>query len=647
MANTHGIPDSRVEEMARDSDLLAPVILGSTLAVPSPPGLTFDSFSAAGYVRAGVPGQLHYVTQGTVPVSLAGTDGLYWLAIHHDTSTTVAGWSRVAGSHYLLRASATPPAEPVGGLILASVTVAGGVITAIDTSVNRPSGKIAYGSASGGLAFDTNLTWDGGTLWAFGSMEARRHVVENYAGNDATSFITDLAAEGGTNRWAILTLGNAPSHLGGALHVVGRLTGANGATLTGDIQTNELGVTGDATIGGTLDVSGAVSANGGATVTGTITTNELGVTGDATIGGTLDVSGAISGNGGATITGLVTTNDLATNSVSTNSLGVVGAPGNMNVVGNVEMGGRVGIGGAPSAGAVLYVQYPKNTDHGLMLRPTIDDNGAASPILFLNNAGAVVGSIQTNATSTAYFTTSDARLKEQVEPLVNGLGLIRALQPVRFRWRADGSEGVGFLAQHVAHVVPDIVHGAPDAVDEAGDIIPQQIDYSRLVPYLVNAVQTQAAQINSLIAERATQRKETAMPGTILLHEGGNIVGSLRTEERGSAYTTIFDTRLFHAEQPLDDVVDIIKALQPIKFLWSFDDSEGAGFRPHEVAEAIPIKGIVFGVRDDVDTDGRFRPQQMDMSKLVPHLVSIAQTLLTKVESLEARVAQLEEGLGV
>ena len=43
---------------------------------------------------------------------------------------------------------------------------------------------------------------------------------------------------------------------------------------------------------------------------------------------------------------------------------------------------------------------------------------------------------------------------------------------------------MGLLAHEVAEVVEGVITGEEDAVDDEGNIVPQMIDYSKLVPYL-------------------------------------------------------------------------------------------------------------------------------------------------------------------
>jgi len=115
------------------------------------------------------------------------------------------------------------------------------------------------------------------------------------------------------------------------------------------------------------------------------------------------------------------------------------------------------------------------------------------------NAG-VVGSISVTGSATAYNTSSDYRLKENIAPMTGALNTITQLKPVTYKWKFDGSDGQGFIAHELAEVVPDCVSGEKDAVDEDGNIKPQGIDTSFLVATLTAAIQEQQALITSLTA---------------------------------------------------------------------------------------------------------------------------------------------------
>ena len=124
-------------------------------------------------------------------------------------------------------------------------------------------------------------------------------------------------------------------------------------------------------------------------------------------------------------------------------------------------------------------------------------NSAFTAVTFLKS-GVVHGSISGTATTTSYNTSSDYRLKEDLQPVTNALARLDQLKVWNFAWKLDGSRTDGFIAHEVAPVVPGAVHGEKDAVDDEGNPVYQGIDQSKLVPLLVAAVQELRARVAQL-----------------------------------------------------------------------------------------------------------------------------------------------------
>jgi hypothetical protein len=120
---------------------------------------TLAAFACDGVVE--VPGSSAPVSQAATTVGpLTGGDGTYWLALHPDTISTVSGWNRQRGTHYIWLKSASYPVPFFGAAMLAKVTVAGGVISAVD-DWRVPSSYVRNGTYDvtdplyGGVADDT------------------------------------------------------------------------------------------------------------------------------------------------------------------------------------------------------------------------------------------------------------------------------------------------------------------------------------------------------------------------------------------------------------------------------------------------------------------------------------------------------------
>jgi hypothetical protein len=129
--------------------------------------------------------------------------------------------------------------------------------------------------------------------------------------------------------------------------------------------------------------------------------------------------------------------------------------------------------------------------------------GTSFPAVFYNNVGSAVGSISYSTTTTTYATTSDYRLKEDVQPIVGSVDRLMALKPVNFAWKADGSRVDGFIAHEAQEVVPEAVTGSKDAVDKDGKPQYQGIDQSKIVPLLTAALQEALTEIADLKARVA------------------------------------------------------------------------------------------------------------------------------------------------
>lgn len=128
-----------------------------------------------------------------------------------------------------------------------------------------------------------------------------------------------------------------------------------------------------------------------------------------------------------------------------------------------------------------------------------------------SGSGTTIGAITNNGTSNVqYLTSSDYRLKENIQPMTGALEKVAQLKPVTYTWKSDALDGDGFIAHELAEVCPNAVYGEKDAVDEDGNPKYQGIDTSFLVATLTAAIQemkaiidTQASTITQLQADVA------------------------------------------------------------------------------------------------------------------------------------------------
>jgi hypothetical protein len=124
---------------------------------------------------------------------------------------------------------------------------------------------------------------------------------------------------------------------------------------------------------------------------------------------------------------------------------------------------------------------------------------------FYYNAGYIGGITQNGTTAVAYNTTSDYRLKENIQPIASALARVAALKPCTYTWKSAPDEiGEGFIAHELAEVCPQAVTGEKDAVDEEGNAKYQSIDTSFLVATLTAAIQELKSELDAVKADIAT-----------------------------------------------------------------------------------------------------------------------------------------------
>jgi hypothetical protein len=87
--------------------------------------------------------------------------------------------------------------------------------------------------------------------------------------------------------------------------------------------------------------------------------------------------------------------------------------------------------------------------------------------------------------------TSDERLKDNIEPIENALSDVCKLEGVSFNWKDTGTKATGFIAQQVEPILPDLVSTSED------DGI-KSVNYIGLIGHLVEAIKEQQAQIDAL-----------------------------------------------------------------------------------------------------------------------------------------------------
>ena len=186
------------------------------------------------------------------------------------------------------------------------------------------------------------------------------------------------------------------------------------------------------------------------------------------------------------------------------------------LVGTTNQSPAEGTGVGVRLGSNGTSQFSSNGDSGVSVNRT-GDNGN---VMTFRRDGNLRGRIAVDGNSTSYVTSSDYRLKENVNYNFDATSRLKQLKPARFNFIADADTTVdGFLAHEVSSIVPEAISGKKDAmfaevlyVDEdeipdgkkVGDvrtpsqINPQGIDQAKLVPLLVKTIQELEARITAL-----------------------------------------------------------------------------------------------------------------------------------------------------
>jgi len=160
------------------------------------------------------------------------------------------------------------------------------------------------------------------------------------------------------------------------------------------------------------------------------------------------------------------------------------------------------------AGQILYNTTfgPTPTLNGLQFLT----NSVSTPRMVIDGDGNVgigtsapthplhLGAIGNGAhcTSAGVWTNgSDRRLKEDIAPLGYGLNELMALRPVSYQMQSNGEAQIGFIAQEVQAILPELVSGTEGDM-EKGETL--GMSYGNLTAVLVKAVQEQQAEIEAL-----------------------------------------------------------------------------------------------------------------------------------------------------
>ena len=176
---------------------------------------------------------------------------------------------------------------------------------------------------------------------------------------------------------------------------------------------------------------------------------------------------------------------------------LLGTTNSLAFITSEDSGASAAFFGLSAGSSVGGVGISSRRDYALQLNRMGSDGSIQS----FRRGGTIVGTISVTSSATSYNTSSDYRLKENVDYEFNALDRVVQLKPARFNFLSDPDKTVdGFLAHEVSDIVPEAISGEKDGVDEEGNPKYQGIDQSKLVPLLTKAIIEQQELIDNLTA---------------------------------------------------------------------------------------------------------------------------------------------------
>jgi hypothetical protein len=366
-----------------------------------------------------------------------------------------------------------------------------------------------------GVLADTGIITPSSDTSAYIILDTVNHRFYNY--NRATNVWS--VAGGGTavTTFSAGTTGLTPNTAtSGAVTLAGTLAVANGGT--GSATQNFVDLTTTQTVAGAKTFSNAATFSSTVTAASTLylgpdgtygsTYKTLGLTGTTNgshriFAGTADnlYIAAASGrnivfwtDGSSGTKATISTTGAATfsSSVTGNRYIINGSNGNAGQI--IQQGDLLG-----TAGTNLLIHSNTGNAIGFLT------NGGTTFNMFINASGNVgigttspqsgyrlhvVDSVYVggNVSASAYTTRSDFNLKDDIFDLKYGLNEILNLQPVEYTYKSNGSKQLGFIAQDIGTILPEVV-----SFEES-----MSVNYQAIIPILTKAIQEQQALIKAL-----------------------------------------------------------------------------------------------------------------------------------------------------
>ena len=342
------------------------------------------------------------------------------------------------------------------------------------SATNTVSGSDAYFvgdlAVSGAFTIGGNLT--AGAYMATSTLSGTDGY---YVGN---SVVSGTLTSGKTIR-AVNALSSSDGYFSGDVDISGTVSATKYSSIT-SIDT----VSGsDAYFVGKLDLSGnlKLSDNNYLNFGSTVGVNGYGIRDNAGFVQFRDSSGTWKDIGAASLEGSGSSveqiqdivGDMFTSNSETNiTTTYVDSDGKITLVASAA-GGNSTTGSLEVSGGFL----------GIDLTGSFITHGVTLP-----NKSDATGSVKANA----FLSYSSRRYKENIIPIVDPINKIKNLQGVSFAWKSSGEKDIGFIAEDVGEIIPEIVSFEENGIDASS------MDYPKLTALLVEAVKAQQDRIEKL-----------------------------------------------------------------------------------------------------------------------------------------------------
>ena len=179
---------------------------------------------------------------------------------------------------------------------------------------------------------------------------------------------------------------------------------------------------------------------------------------------------------------------------------------NNDVIVGVNDGYGTGVHGFSTGGYGVYGHTNSNVSAGVYGANPVGDAGRFDGNVIVSGTFGI-GVTSPGATlevkvggttlADAWTTRSSARFKTNIQPITAALDKVLQLRGVTFNWKDTRQPSIGFIAEEVAHVLPEAVEYEKNGKDTKG------LDYSKVTPMLVEAIKAQQQKIEDLQRENA------------------------------------------------------------------------------------------------------------------------------------------------